>query len=168
VGVDEDARVFEHPRSWQWRFLSVVPLFALSVVIGLLVFPGPRAVDQYPSAFVGVFVVVGLSYVLAIPLGRTLSSKITVSDQGLTAGRYIGRSKEIPWLDVATVERRSHRWFRFGFMWRTAIRITNGKRGGSIVFTNAMSGFSDLMHVIDERVPAARHVRMPLIWRLIL
>ncbi len=107
---------------------------------------------------------VGLfSFLTMSALLRILASKIEVSDQGFTADRYIGSPKQIDWQDVATVERRSHRVLRTVMGRKTAIRITDGRRGGSIVFTNAISDFPDLTRMIDERVPAARHVRMPLI-----
>jgi len=166
AGVDEELAVFEHPRSWRGRFLSAPVLSALVAALWLFVFPGP---DGMRTVAIAAFIWTSL-VVLSITLGygRIFASTISVSDHGLTAARYVGRPKQILWQDVATVERRSRRRV-FGLVGgKTALRITDGRRGGSIVFTDAISDFDDLVGVIEERVPAARHVRMPLIWRLIL
>lgn len=158
--MGDQTEAFEHPKSWRGRILSVPILWAVVAAVQLtFVSDAERNTTVVALFFVGAFV---LSITLL--LVRVLASKISTSEEGITASRYLGAPRHIPWEDVAAVE-RSVRGRRRR---KTAIRVTPRAGGSSILFTDAISNFGNLMSQIEMRVPNVRQGRMPLILRLIL
>jgi hypothetical protein len=150
---------YRHPKSWGWRFAVSTPIWIFS---GLGMIYVSLAVRSPISLFL---IPLGLYGVLHVTAKLLLfASSISVTSEGIAAARYLRRTKRVRWGDMSTVER----YRKFTFDSREMVRITDGRNGGSVVFTDAISDFPELLQVVMDRAPGARRTTVPLVLRAIL
>lgn len=127
-----ETQVFRHPKSWWLGFAISFPLFGgagVAFIVGPIVARSPFAVLLVPF---------GLWVMLAVfATFWLLPSRIVVSEELLNSRNYLGRSKRIRWDDISLIQEGSANAWHYEHL----VRVTDGRQGGSIVFTDAISNF---------------------------
>ena len=115
-------------------------LRGFSLVLGLLCLGAAALAFWVPGRFPpGSFFLAGLANVsLYFVLGR---ASLFWSEHHLKGPDAIGKSVEMPWADVVSVEYVS---------WAMGYRLRNG-RGTSIWFSSLMNGFDEFMEEVEAR-----------------